>query len=190
MNPSFRTKIRGGRPTIFVTGPAETCNADIAEKARALGHEIAHTGAVLLTGTARGFVAYVAEGAAAEGGMVFGLSPASNVDEHVSLYGLPLVHHDTIIYTGFGFSGRDMMLARSADAVIIGSGDVTHAYDVMLFLREEKPAGILECPWLLDDTLKTLIVMSGRPESDIVFDADPSALVPALLSRIPGSRRA
>jgi len=174
----------GTRPVVFVSGPASSCDADTADKARALGREIARAKAIVCTGTNRGFATYVAQGASSEGGTVIGLSPASNKEEHVSLYGLSLEYHDTIIYTGFGFSGRDMMLARSADVMIIGSGDAEHAYDIMLLLHEQKPTGVLEGAWLLDDALKDMIARSGRGESGIVFDADPTTLVATLLKRL------
>jgi hypothetical protein len=77
-----------------------------------------------------------------------------------------------------------MMLARSADVMIIGSGDAEHAYDIMLLLHEQKPTGVLEGAWLLDDALKDMIARSGRGECGICFDSDTTKLVATLLKRL------
>ncbi|NTV22403.1 MAG: hypothetical protein HGB03_02430 [Candidatus Yonathbacteria bacterium] len=188
MNDTRITSHTQKRPTIFVSGPSSSCDADTAGKGRALGHAIARGQAILLTGTGNGFARYVAEGAMSEGGTVIGLSPASNVEEHTSLYGLSTLYHDTIIYTGFGYAGRDMLLSRSADAMIVGSGDVAHAYDIMLLLHEKKPCGVLEGPWLLDDTLKELFTRSGRTREGMVFSPDSETLVTRILEEIRMTR--
>ena len=107
---------------ICVSGAAETghCGIDALEKAKELGKEIARQGAVLLTGATTGFPLWVAMGAKEAGGFSIGFSPAASEREHVEVYKLPLDYLDLIVYTGFGYPGRDLLLTRSSDAVICG----------------------------------------------------------------------
>ena len=42
-----------------------------------------------------------------------GLSPAANLKEHKDLYLLPTDYSDIIIYTGFGFPLRDILLTKA-----------------------------------------------------------------------------
>jgi len=108
---------------ICVSGAAETghCGIDALDKAKELGREIARQGAVLVTGATTGFPLWAAMGAKEAGGISVGLSPAASEREHVEVYKLPLDYLDLVIYTGFGYPGRDLLLTRSSDAVICGS---------------------------------------------------------------------
>ena len=77
--------------------------------AKELGREIASQGAVLVTGATTGFPFWAAMGAKEAGGISIGISPAANEREHVETYKLPLDYMDLIIYTGFGYPGRDLL---------------------------------------------------------------------------------
>ena len=107
---------------ICVSGAAETghCGIDALDKAKELGAEIARQGAVLVTGATTGFPFWVAMGVKEAGGISIGFSPAASEKEHVEVYKLPLDYMDLIVYTGFGYPGRDLLLTRSSDAVICG----------------------------------------------------------------------
>jgi hypothetical protein len=107
---------------IGVSGTADTTftGLDAFDKAKELGREIAQKGAIINTGATTGFPLYAAMGAKDECGFSIGFSPAGTEREHVELYKLPLDYMDVIVYTGFGYSGRDLLLVRSSDAVIIG----------------------------------------------------------------------
>ncbi|MDP2648590.1 MAG: hypothetical protein Q8P19_01680, partial [bacterium] len=100
---------------ICVSGAADTgaCGLDAFETAKELGREISKQGAIITTGATTGFPMYAALGAKDECGFSIGFSPASNEREHVEIYKLPLEFMDVIIYTGFGYSGRDLLLVRS-----------------------------------------------------------------------------
>ena len=109
---------------ICVSGAAETahCGQKAFEIAEELGREIVRQGAVLVDGATTGFPYWTAKGAKAEGGTVVGLSPAVSEKEHVETYKLPLDFHDLVVYTGFNYSGRNLLLTRAADAVVVGCG--------------------------------------------------------------------
>ena len=64
-----------------------------------------------------GAAALPAKGAKEAGGIVIGLSPAVSKAAHVKSYRLPLDYHDLIVYTGFDYAGRNLLLTRSADAI-------------------------------------------------------------------------
>src|SRR3989344_9562322 len=109
---------------ICVSGAAETghCGEDALEMAKEVGREIARQNAVLVTGATTGVPLWACMGAKEVGGFSIGLSPAGSEKEHIEEYKLPVDYMDMIIYTGFGYSGRNLLLTRSADAVIVGCG--------------------------------------------------------------------
>src|SRR5215212_8624329 len=87
----------------------ETRNT-LVEKAERLARVIAGKDVVLLTGATTGIVYVVGKTAHDAGCFHIGISPGSNEQEHVELYKLPLDACDTIIYTGFGLKGRNVVL--------------------------------------------------------------------------------
>src|SRR6185369_2586605 len=95
---------------LCVSGAAETdhCGSTALDMAKELGREIARQGAILVTGATTGFPLWTAIGTKEAGGLSFGLSPASSEREHVEVYGLPIDYLDVTIYTGFGYSGRNL----------------------------------------------------------------------------------
>ena len=131
---------------ICISGAADTghCGPDAMEKAKELGREVARQGAVIVTGATTGFPFWAAQGAKEEGGISIGLSPASSEREHVEVYKLPLDYMDLIIYTGFGYRGRDLLLTRSSDAVICGCGRIGTINEFTVAYEDGKPIGVLE----------------------------------------------
>ena len=90
---------------------------------------------ILITGATTGLPDLVAQAFRNHGGFALGVSPAENRSEHVGRYGLPDDGADVIIYTGFGYKGRNVINVRSADIVLIIGGatgtlnEFTIAYD-------------------------------------------------------------
>jgi uncharacterized protein (TIGR00725 family) len=115
----------------------------LVEKAEQLGEAIARRDAVLLTGATTGLV-YVAGKAAHDAGCFHvGISPGSNKDEHVELYKLPLDACDTIVYTGFGLKGRNVVLVRSCDIVLFIAGAMGSLNEFTIAHDEGKIIGCL-----------------------------------------------
>ncbi len=171
---------------ICVSGAAETghCGPDADKLAEELGREIVRQDAVLVDGATTGFPLWSAKGAKSEGGIVIGLSPAATEKEHIQDYELPLDYHDLVIYTGFNYSGRNLLLTRTADAVIVGCGRLGTLNEFTIAFEDKKPIGILEGPWETDDIVKKIIAESHRGPGKIVYSPDPKELVEKVIELI------
>lgn len=175
---------------ICVSGAAETghCGIDALDKAKELGREIARVGAVLLTGATTGFPLWVAMGAKEAGGFVIGFSPAANEREHVEIYKLPLDYTDLVVYTGFGYPGRDLLLTRSADAVICGCGRIGTIHEFTVAFEDRKPIGIYKGPWEMGEELEDILEKSHRVHDKVVVSDNAKKIVSELVSFIKQSK--
>ncbi|MCR4330983.1 MAG: hypothetical protein NUV49_03855 [Patescibacteria group bacterium] len=171
---------------LCVSGAAETghCGPDALEKAKELGREIVRQGGILVTGATTGFPMWSTMGAKEEGGLSVGISPASSEREHSEVYRLPLDYLDLIIYTGFGYSGRNLLLTRSSDAVFVGCGRIGTINEFTIAFEDGKPIGILNGEWETDEVLKTIIEKGRRANDKIVFDSDPKRLVEKVIELV------
>jgi len=171
---------------LCVSGAAETghCDPDALEKAKALGKEIVTHKAVLVTGATTGFPLWAAMGAKDAGGMSLGISPASSEREHTEVYKLPVDYLDLIIYTGFGFSGRNLLLTRASDAVFVGCGRIGTINEFTIAFEDKKPIGILEGVGETSEVIANIIEKGHRPNDNIVFDSDPKRLVDKVIELV------
>lgn len=172
---------------ICVSGAAEMSHLPPSahESAKLIGAAIANRGAITLTGATTGYPIWAALGAKEAGGMSIGLSPAGSEREHVEAYRLPLDYMDLIVYTGFGYPGRDLFLTRASDAVIIGPGRIGTFHEFMVAYEDGKPIGVLESDeWQTDDILHTILDRSHRPNDMVIFDKDPDALVEKVIEMV------
>jgi uncharacterized protein (TIGR00725 family) len=169
-----------------VSGAAETghCGADAYEKALALGGEVAKHKAILITGATTGFPLWVAMGAKEAGGFVVGFSPAASEKEHVETYNLPIEYHDIIVYTGFGFPGRDLIFTRSTDAIFFGCGRIGTIHEFTVSFEDNKPIGIYEADWPTDEVIKDILANGHRSNDHIVFDKDAKVLVEKVITLV------
>ena len=162
-----------------VSGAAETthCAPDTLEKTKALGREIVRHGGVLVTGATTGAPLWAAIGAKEEGGFVIGVSPATTELEHVKKYHLPIDYHDIIIYTGFGYAGRNLLLTRSADAILVTCGRMGTLNEFTIAFEDEKPIGVLIGTGGMADEIEALLIKAHKGTGKVVFDADPQRLI-------------
>lgn len=174
------------RIKIAVSGAAETghCGPGAMPKGKELGREIVRQGAVLVTGATTGFPLWSAIGAKEEGGVSIGLSPALSEREHVEQYNLPIDYMDLIIYTGAGYSGRDILLTRSSDAVILGCGRIGTIHEFTVAFEDNKPIGILEGEWPTDEVIKNMVEKSNRQNPLVIYDDDPKRLVERIVEMV------
>lgn len=107
------------------------------------GKAIADRGCILLTGGGKGVSEFAASGAIENGGLCIGISPADNYKNHVNLFKNPTLIFDALIFTGFGYKGRNVVLIRSCDAVIALDGGVGTLNELTIALDEGKDIGIL-----------------------------------------------
>lgn len=183
---------RDNKITICVSGAAETghCGLDAHEEGINLGREIARQGAILMTGATSGFPSWAAQGAKEEHGQSIGLSPAATLKEHITTYKLPSDNMDLIIYTGFGFPGRDLLLVRSAEAIIIGCGRIGTIHEFTIAFEEDKPIGILDGEWPTGNVIRDIVEHGNRPNAKIIFDKDPKSLVAKIIEMVKKDRLA
>ena len=85
-----------------------------------------------------------AEGAKSQGGIVIGISPATNIKEHINKYNSPTECYDVIIYTGNGLMGREIESIRNCDVVIFAGGRSGTLGEFAIAYDEGKIIGILE----------------------------------------------
>src|SRR3989344_1768205 len=174
------------KPKIVVSGAAETghCGPNAFQVAMELGREVATQGAILVNGATTGFPFWTARGAKEAGGIVIGISPAASEREHIELYKLPLDYLDIIIFTGFGYSGRNFLLTRAADAVIVGCGRIGTVNEFTVAFEDKKPLGVLEGEWETGEGFKTMVEKGHRPNEQLIFDKNPKELVSKILKLI------
>ena len=170
---------------ICVSGAAETghCSADALDKAKELGKQIVSHGAILTTGATTGFPYWAAIGAKEAGGICIGLSPASTEKEHIEKYELPVDYMDMIVYTGFGYPGRNLMLTRASDAVLVGCGRMGTLNEFTIAFEDRKPIGVLTETGGTADMIKEIIERAHRP-GNVIYDPDPKTLVERIIELI------
>jgi uncharacterized protein (TIGR00725 family) len=185
-NLNFPPKHGHKQIKICVSGAADTTpfGPETLEIAKELGREIAKSGAVLITGATTGFPFWVAMGAKEAGGVSIGFSPAATEREHVEVYKLPIDYMDIIIYTGFGYPGRDILITRSSDAVIFGCGRIGTIHEFTVAFEDGKPMGVLEGPWETAEEFKEIVRKGHRPNDKIIYDASPKKLVEDITAMI------
>ncbi|MFA5132166.1 MAG: hypothetical protein WC444_02450 [Candidatus Paceibacterota bacterium] len=178
--------MKAQRITISVSGAAEIahCGPSVIPTAKEIGREIARQGAQIITGATSGFPMYAAEGAKEAGGVSFGISPAASKKEHIEVYRLPLKAMDAVIYTGFGFPGRDLMLIRSSDAVVIGCGRIGTIHEFTVAWEANMPLGVLIGEWETDEVIRNIMDNSNRQNPNVIFEKDPKVMIEKLIAMV------
>ena len=171
---------------IWVSGSAETdhCTPNALEVTKELGRQIVKRNAVLVTGATTGAPYWAAIGAKEAGGFVIGLSPAGSEKEHVEKYDLPLDYHDIIVYTGFGYSGRNLLLTRASDAIIVTCGRIGTLNEFTIAFEDQKPIGVLTGTGGIADEVKEIVAKSHRAHAALVYESDPKILVGKVLELV------
>jgi uncharacterized protein (TIGR00725 family) len=171
------------RKTIAISGASDITSLglsviDIAER---LGKFLAHKNITVVTGATTGFSYWVAKGAHEAGGVVIGFSPAGNATEHKESFRLPNDVFTTIIYTGFGFSGRSQMMLKSADSLFMGPGYVESVNEFLFGVESGLPIGILEGEWKLDEAIRD-IIGNRKKDVEVVFEDNAEELITKILN--------
>ncbi len=188
-NEKLVNEYRGVKYKICVSGTADTAHVgeDAFKLATELGAEIVRQGGALIDGATTGFPYWAAKGAKEAGGIVVGFSPAVDEKDHLTRYKLPIDFHDLIIYTGFNYSGRNLLLTRSSDAVVFGAGRMGTINEFTIAFEDQKPMGILEGSWETDELMKEIIEKSHRAaemKDKIVYSSNPKELIEKLIKVI------
>jgi uncharacterized protein (TIGR00725 family) len=171
---------------ICISGAAETghCSSTAFENTMELGREVAKNNCVLVTGATTGAPYWAAKGAKEEGGIVLGLSPAASYVAHIKSYRLPVDYHDFIIYTGSNYSGRNLQLTRTSDAVIVSCGRMGTLNEFTIAFEDNKIIGVLEGSGGTADSIKEIVANAHRGPGRIVYNSDPKELVKQVVEMI------
>jgi len=159
--------------------------AALRAKAEALGRAIAARRCVALTGATTGLPHAAGAAAHAAGGLHVGISPASDAREHVERYGLPVEATDVLVYTGFGLKGRNVVLVRSCDVVVILRGGMGTLNELTIAHDEGRVVGCLAgTGGAADEAGRLLRALPSKTGAAVVFDEDPSRLLSKCLEAL------
>lgn len=170
------------RMTVGVMGSAGgTLSDKVRQPVRQLGAKIAQRGYVLVTGACPGLPHEAVKGAKAEGGIVVGISPALNLEEHVTKYHSPTFGYDAIIYTGSGLMGREIENIRSCDVVIFAGGRSGTLGEFAIAYDEAKVIGVMEGTGGITQHLRDIVALVKKDTGAIVcYDSAPDHLLDKL----------
>jgi uncharacterized protein (TIGR00725 family) len=172
--------------SICVSGSAvaDICDRNAAKMVYELGRQIALHNAFLITGATTGMPDFAARGCQDAGGISIGISPANSKQDHVNRYNLPLDNYDLIMYTGFGYSGRNLLLTRMADAVINVCGRIGTLNEFTIAFEDKKVIGVLEGTGGLVDDFRKIVEKGYRGPGKITYDNDPKKLLDKVIKMI------
>ena len=154
---------------------------EISRKVYELGKEIGLRRHVLITGACPGLPHEAARGARSAGGIVIGISPALNLEEHVSKFKSPVRGYDALVYTGSGLMGREIENIRSCDVVVFARGRSGTLGEFAIAYDECKVIGVLESSGGIADHLGEIVSFVGKTTgAELVFNPDPAGLLDQL----------
>ena len=143
-----------------------------------LGETIAKRKHVLITGACPGLPQESVKGALKQCGVVVGVSPALNIEEHVRKYHSPTRGYHAIIYTGSGLMGREIENIRSCDVVIFVGGRSGTLGEFAIAYDEAKVIGVLQGSGGITKHIDKIITMVEKETGAIVlYDTDPEILI-------------
>lgn len=159
----------------------------LREKAEALGRAAAARHLVVLTGGTTGLPHAAGAAAHERGALHVGVSPAGDADEHVATYRLPTENCDLLIYTGFGLKGRNVVLVRSCDIVILIHGSVGSLNELTIAYDEGRVIGCLTgTGGVADEASRILQKFAKKTRARVLYDDDPARLLDACLDALAG----
>lgn len=176
---------------IVVSGAAEIshCCKNIVEVSKEVGREIAKRGCVLVTGATTGVPYFAALGCKEVGGINIGFSPASSERQHLKIYRLPVDVFDVIVYTGADYVGRDVIMTKSADGVIIICGRMGTLHEFSTAFEIQRPIGVLEGTGGTADKIRKIATGPYRGLKKIIYERDPKKLVKKLIEMIKKEKK-
>jgi uncharacterized protein (TIGR00725 family) len=159
--------------------------ASLRAKAERLGRTAAARGCVLLTGGTTGMPHLAGAAAKRAGGLHVGISPASDAREHAERYGLPVEGTDVIVYTGFGLKGRNVVLVRTCDVVLILRGGMGTLNELTIAHDEGRVVGCLTgTGGVADEAERLLRALPKRAGTVVLFDEEPERLLDRCLAAL------
>lgn len=154
-------------------------------QADALGRELAARNVLVLTGATTGLPFLAGSVARRAGAFHVGISPAENSVEHRREYQLPFDDFDLLIYTGFGLKGRNVVLVRSCDIVLVIGGSMGALNEFTIAHDEGRVIGCLTGAGGAADEIERLMkALPKKTGARVHFDDDPARLLDACLNAL------
>jgi len=177
-------RARSPRITVGVMGSAGGRLSDKAVgMATEMGRVIAARGCVLVTGACPGLPHFAVKGAKSAGGIVVGISPALNFEEHCIKYHSPYEGYDMLVYTGSGLMGREIENIRSCDLVVFMGGRSGTLGEFAIAYDEGKVIGILQGTGGISDKMDTIVrLVEKETGAQIVYSREPEDLLDRLIA--------
>ncbi len=174
------------RYNIAVSGAAQInhCCKGVEELSKEVGRAIARQKCVLTTGATTGVPYFAALGCKEARGFSIGFSPATSEAAHLKTYKLPIDPFDVIVYTGADYVGRNVIMTKSVDGVIIICGRMGTLHEFATAFEIQKPIGILEGSGGTADKIKIITESPYRGVKKIIYEKDPQKLVKRLVELI------
>jgi uncharacterized protein (TIGR00725 family) len=168
---------------IGVFGSAIDEDEKINQKAFEIGLHIAKHGGILVTGGCPGLPLLAARGAASEKGIVLGISPAMNLEDHLEKFKFPRDPY-ILIFTGMEKKGRSPISLRTCDGSIFVAGR-SGTLDEFLIAFDEgderKVIGLLvETGGVVDNEIISYIKRNNQVKptrTRLLMNDDPFTLV-------------
>ena len=182
------------RPKVGVMGSADdavstTERSRLAELAERLGATLAKRDCIVVTGATTGLPHLVSSAARKHGALTVGVSPAASREEHAGRYGLPGEGAEILIYTGFGFKGRNVINVRSSDIVLIFGGATGTLNEFTIAYDEGKVIGVLEgSGGIADHIQQVLRFCNKQTRATVIFDKQPESLIDRCLQALKSQR--
>ena len=171
---------------IAVSGAAQLtpCTPEAKDLAKEVGREIARQNCILISGATTGIPDLAAQGTKEIGGMSIGFSPAVSELEHRKVYKLPLKYYDVVVYTGFDYAGRNLLMTRASDGVVVICGRMGTLNEFTIAFEDRKPIGVLEGSGGTADIIRDLIKRPHRKAGTIIYETNPKLLIEKLIKAI------
>jgi uncharacterized protein (TIGR00725 family) len=172
---------------IAVVGSADDkiCPQETIDKAKMIGREIAKNNIILVTGATNGIPDWAAKGCKEEGGTSIGISPAASELAHIKTYRLPTANYDIIMYTDAGYAGRDILMTRTSNAVVIICGRMGTLHEFIVAFESHLPIGVLVESGGIADHIKQITKWAGRyKRKKIIYEKEPKLLIQKLIKEI------
>lgn len=157
----------------------------IRELAFKVGKSVAEHNCILINGACYGMPHEAAQGAKKADGFIVGISPAKDMQEHAIRYKFPKDDFDLIIFSGFGFKGRNVLNISSCDAVILINGSSGTLNEFSIAYDEGRVIGVMEGSGGISDHTKEIInICNKETGATMIYDKDPNNLVKRVIKAV------
>ncbi len=184
MKDMTEDRARALKITVGVMGSAGgNLGKEMLSKAFEMGRVIARNGCVLVTGACPGLPHEAVKGAKSEKGIVVGISPALNFEEHAIKYRSPYQGYDVLVYTGSGLMGREIENIRTCDLVVFMGGRSGTLGEFAIAYDEGKVIGVLQGTGGIADQMEVIVKLIQKDTgSQIVYSRNPQELLDRLIA--------